>query len=94
MINNKLRETRYGIRLSRRTLLAASAASSSLLLPGRRLLAQEPLKVGFVYVGPIGDYGWTHGHERRPQGRESSISATRWRPPMSRTSPRARTPSG
>jgi simple sugar transport system substrate-binding protein len=51
------------LRLSRRTLLAASAASSSLLLAGRRLLAQEPVKVGFVYVGPIGDYGWTHGHE-------------------------------
>jgi simple sugar transport system substrate-binding protein len=49
--------------LSRRTLLAASAATSSLLLPGRRLFAQEPVKVGFVYVGPIGDYGWTHGHE-------------------------------
>jgi basic membrane protein A and related proteins len=49
--------------LSRRSLLAASAASSSLLLPGRKLLAQEPLKVGFVYVGPIGDYGFTHGHE-------------------------------
>jgi basic membrane protein A and related proteins len=24
--------------------------------------AAEPLKIGFVYVGPIGDYGWTHGH--------------------------------
>ena len=50
-------------RLSRRTLLAAGAAGTSLLLPGRKLLAQEPLEVGFVYVGPIGDFGWTHGHE-------------------------------
>jgi basic membrane protein A len=54
-------------RLSRRTLLAASTASTSLLLPGRRLLAQEPVKVGFVYVGPIGDFGWTHGHEMARQ---------------------------
>ncbi len=23
----------------------------------------EPLKVGFVYVGPIGDYGWSKAHE-------------------------------
>ena len=23
----------------------------------------EPLKIGFVYVGPIGDYGWTHSHD-------------------------------
>ncbi len=55
------------LRLSRRTLLAASAAGTSLLLPGRRLLAQEPVKVGFVYVGPIGDFGWTHGHEMARQ---------------------------
>jgi simple sugar transport system substrate-binding protein len=43
--------------------LAAGAAGTSLLLPGRRLWAQEPVEVGFVYVGPIGDFGWTHGHE-------------------------------
>ena len=23
----------------------------------------EPLKVGFVYVGPIGDFGWTYEHD-------------------------------
>jgi simple sugar transport system substrate-binding protein len=22
------------------------------------------VKVGFVYVGPIGDYGWTHEHDK------------------------------
>jgi basic membrane protein A len=49
--------------LSRRSMLAAGAASGSLLLTGRRLLAQEPIKVGFLYVGPIGDFGWTYGHE-------------------------------
>ena len=26
--------------------------------------AQETLKVGFVYVGPIGDHGWTYQHDR------------------------------
>ncbi|MCR4392489.1 MAG: BMP family ABC transporter substrate-binding protein [Candidatus Acetothermia bacterium] len=25
-------------------------------------LAQAKLKVGFIYVGPIGDYGWSHAH--------------------------------
>jgi basic membrane protein A len=25
--------------------------------------AQEKLKVGFVYVGPVGDFGWTYQHE-------------------------------
>lgn len=26
--------------------------------------ADEPLKVGFVYVGPIGDHGWTYQHDQ------------------------------
>ncbi|MBL95173.1 MAG: Purine-binding protein [Alphaproteobacteria bacterium MarineAlpha3_Bin5] len=26
--------------------------------------AADPLKVGFVYVGPIGDHGWTYEHDR------------------------------
>jgi len=25
--------------------------------------APRKLKVGFIYVGPIGDYGWTHAHD-------------------------------
>jgi simple sugar transport system substrate-binding protein len=29
--------------------------------------AEEPFKVGFVYVGPIGDLGWSYEHDR---GRE------------------------
>lgn len=27
-------------------------------------LAEEPLKVGFVYVGPIGDHGWSYQHDQ------------------------------
>jgi len=26
--------------------------------------AVEPLKVGYVYIGPVGDYGWSYGHDR------------------------------
>jgi simple sugar transport system substrate-binding protein len=26
--------------------------------------AQEPFKVGFVYVGPVGDHGWTYRHDQ------------------------------
>jgi basic membrane protein A and related proteins len=29
----------------------------------RPALADEPLKVGFVYLGPIGDFGWTYQHD-------------------------------
>lgn len=26
--------------------------------------AEEPLKVGFIYVGPIGDHGWSYEHDQ------------------------------
>ncbi|HEY9348735.1 MAG TPA: BMP family ABC transporter substrate-binding protein [Inquilinus sp.] len=51
------------MRFSRRSVLAGSAATlATTILPGR-VWAAEPLKVGFIYIGPIGDYGWTHGHD-------------------------------
>jgi hypothetical protein len=25
--------------------------------------AQQKLKVGFIYLGPVGDFGWTYQHE-------------------------------
>jgi simple sugar transport system substrate-binding protein len=50
--------------LSRRHFLAGStAAAGALSLGGPAAFAADPLKVGFVYVGPIGDFGWTHGHD-------------------------------
>ena len=35
--------------------------------------SQEPLKVGFIYVGPVGDAGWTYGHDL---GRQKLVDAT------------------
>ena len=49
------------LHLSRRGFLAGTAAGTSALLLRRAARAQEQLKVGFVYVGPVGDFGWTHG---------------------------------
>jgi basic membrane protein A and related proteins len=47
--------------ITRRTLLAGAAALPAL---GRAAQAQDgPLKVGFIYVGPTGDYGWSHAHD-------------------------------
>ena len=57
--------------LTRRTLLKAGGAAAALPLLGGRAFAQEPLKIGFVYLGPIGDFGWTYAHE---QGRQQAIS--------------------
>ena len=47
----------------RKTLLAAAAA---LLLAGSistGATAADKLKVGFIYLGPVGDLGWTYQHD-------------------------------
>lgn len=41
--------------------------------------ATDPLKVGFVYIGPIGDHGWTYQHEQG--ARHSPINSARRSPP-------------
>lgn len=42
-------------------LLASAALAAGLALPA---LAQDPFKVGFIYVGTPGDYGWTYEHDQ------------------------------
>ena len=50
--------------MNRRRFLQAAAATGLAASQGLvSAWAAEPLKIGFVYVGPIGDYGWTHGHD-------------------------------
>ncbi|MCH8530961.1 MAG: BMP family ABC transporter substrate-binding protein [Saccharospirillum sp.] len=41
------------------SLLFAAALAMPL-----HVMADDPLKVGFVYVGPIGDYGWSYMHDQ------------------------------
>lgn len=54
----------------RRTLLAtASAALMALAAPA--MAQDEPLKVGFIYVGPVGDGGWTYQHDLGRQAIEA-----------------------
>ncbi|MCV2882239.1 BMP family ABC transporter substrate-binding protein [Actibacterium sp. XHP0104] len=47
--------------MKRRTLLAASVAALGLASAGAAFAADKT-KVGFVFVGPIGDGGWTYEH--------------------------------
>ncbi len=49
------------MRWMRRVALVALMLLFAAAGPG---LAQAKLKVGFIYVGPIGDYGWTHAHDQ------------------------------
>jgi simple sugar transport system substrate-binding protein len=34
-----------------------------ILATGLALAGDKKLKAGFVYVGPVGDYGWSHAHD-------------------------------
>ena len=45
--------------LKQAAAMLMTAALSSLAMAS----AEKPLKVGFVYVGPVGDAGWTFGHD-------------------------------
>lgn len=42
--------------------IAALAASLLLACGSSATLAAEKIKVGFIYVGPVGDHGWTYQH--------------------------------
>jgi len=51
--------------MKRRELLATSAAALGLAATlGSKARAQTPLKVGFVYIGPPRDFGWTYAHDQ------------------------------
>jgi basic membrane protein A len=52
-----------------RKFLIAAATLSVLAAPAA---AEDKLKVGFIYVGPIGDFGWSYQHE---QGRLAMVKA-------------------
>ena len=59
--------------MQRRTILKGGAAMGLTLAAGMPAFAQDgPLKVGFIYVGPIGDGGWTFQHD---QGRLAVVEA-------------------
>jgi len=44
-------------------LLGAGATLAAMPGLSRQALAAEPLKVGFIYLGPVGDFGWTYQHD-------------------------------
>jgi basic membrane protein A and related proteins len=53
-------------------LLGATAATAAL---GRFGLARadEPFKAGFVYVGPVADFGWSHQHDLGRQAAQKAL---------------------
>jgi simple sugar transport system substrate-binding protein len=53
------------------TFKAVLAVSAALMLPLTALAEDDPMKVGFVYVGPIGDHGWSYQHDQGRLGVEA-----------------------
>jgi basic membrane protein A and related proteins len=58
-------------------LLLLSLLSAGLVFAEGQAEAEEgkSMKVGFIYVGPIGDYGWSHAHE---MGRQYVMNKFPW----------------
>lgn len=42
---------------------APAAPAASVAAAPASVAAPEPLKIGFIYVGPVGDAGWTFAHD-------------------------------
>jgi len=55
----------------KRTGIALAAALASSVLVGA--IAADPVKVGFVYVGPVSDHGWTYRHDLGRQAIEAQL---------------------
>ncbi len=53
--------------IGRRGFVGASAAIAS----GAR--AADPLKIGWVYVGPVGDFGWSYQHDQGRRAVEAAL---------------------
>lgn len=60
--------------MKRRTLLALTACAAAIGLSASAFAA-EPLKIGFVYVGPVGDAGWTYAHDQGRLAMEKELGA-------------------
>lgn len=49
--------------MNKRSLFKAGLAAAALAAVSLTALAAEPLKAAWVYVGPVGDAGWTYAHD-------------------------------
>lgn len=59
--------------LKRSAIWINLALSAVLILAAGSVGAADPVKVGFVYVGPVGDHGWTYRHDIGRQAIEAEF---------------------
>jgi simple sugar transport system substrate-binding protein len=59
--------------MDRRSFLKATAATATLAAVGLPARAADPIKIGFIYVGPIGDMGWSYQHDFARRAMETEM---------------------
>ena len=67
-----------------------AAPAASVAATPASVAAPPPLKIGFVYVGPVGDAGWTFAHDTGRKAIEAKFG-DKIKPASSRKCPRAPT---
>ena len=58
--------------MNRRSFIKTVSATIALPAMAGKGFAADPLKVGFVFLGPVGDFGWTWAHDK---GRKAMVDA-------------------
>jgi len=53
--------------------VALAVAAAVILAVAPPAVAKDKIKVGFVYVGPVGDHGWTYRHDIGRQAVENAL---------------------
>jgi len=66
---------RMGLLATAALRLISIAALCAAMEAGSPAFADEPLKVAFVYVGPVGDAGWTYAHDQGRQALEKALGS-------------------
>ncbi len=61
-------------KFSRRNFVKVAGAAATLPLLGRPAFSADPLKVAFMYVGPVGDFGWTWAHDHARKQMEEQMA--------------------
>src|ERR1700731_5406690 len=69
------RDTRLepGVEAMRKFLMTAAVAALAIAATSLTASAADKLNVGFIYLGPVGDFGWTYQHEVGRQGLLKSL---------------------
>jgi simple sugar transport system substrate-binding protein len=57
----------------RKSLITVAAAALALVATALSAPAADKLKIGFIYVGPVGDFGWSYQHDVARKSLEQAL---------------------